>query len=139
MDDLTQKALKFAMEKHKGQVDDQGLPFILHPMQVARILDSVTDDINLIASALLHDTIEDTGATYEELKREFNEDIANLVYEVTKEGKKDNHGFYFPRLKTQRGIMLKFADRLSNISRMEAWDEKRRQHYLKSSKFWKSE
>ena len=59
--------------------------------------------------------------------------------EVTHEGRKDEIGYYFPRLKTQRGIVLKFADRISNLSRMESWDDNRKNHYLRKSKFWKSE
>ena len=49
------------------------------------------------------------------------------------------NGYWSPRLKTKRGIILKFADRLSNLSRIESWDKKRQEHYLKKSKFWKSE
>ena len=82
--------------------------------------------------------IEDTETEYGEIAIKFNEDIADLVMEVTHEGNKDT-GYYFPRLKTKRGIILKFADRLSNLSRMECWDEERQQHYLKRSKFWKNE
>ena len=57
--------------------------------------------------------------------------------EVTHEGQKDEYGYYFPRLKSQTGIMLKLADRLSNISRMQSWSKKRRSHYLRKTKFWK--
>jgi (p)ppGpp synthase/HD superfamily hydrolase len=57
--------------------------------------------------------------------------------EVTHEESNDNFGYYFPRLKTREGIMIKLADRLSNISRMDSWDIARREHYLKKTKFWK--
>lgn len=57
--------------------------------------------------------------------------------EVTHEGQKDEYGYYFPRLKTKEGIMLKFADRLSNLSRMDNWNERRVAHYIKKSRFWK--
>lgn len=137
---LVDKALKFAKQKHKDQLDDNGRPYIIHPIQAADILDIVASgDANLIASAYLHDVIEDCGVTYEELVKEFNKDIADLVNEVSHEGQKDVKGRYFPRLKTKRGIMLKFADRLSNLSRMESWNEKRQEDYLRKSKFWKSE
>lgn len=132
---IIMKAIAYASKKHRGQLDDTGKPYMVHPSQVAQILMRVTDDENLIAAGYLHDTIEDTDTTYEDLVKEFNKDVADLVMEVTHEGKKDT-GYYFPRLKTQRGIMLKFADRLSNISRMEAWNEGRKAHYLKKSKFW---
>lgn len=136
---LIQKAMYFAQEVHRGQKRDDGQPFITHPIEVARILEQVTDDENLIAAALLHDVIEDTFVTYDGLVDLFGVDIADLVNEVTHEGQQDSRGFYFPRLKTQRGIILKFADRLSNISDMKTWDDKRKQHYLNKSKFWRSE
>lgn len=141
MTDIVDKARWFAENAHLGQYRDDGLVFIVHPKRTAMIIDLITSgkDKNLIAAAWLHDTIEDTDTTYEDLVREFNQDVADLVNEVTQEGKPDSHGYYFPRLKTQRGIMLKFADRLTNIGDMQNWDDKRRAHYLRKSKFWKSE
>lgn len=136
---IVERARVFAMEKHKGQLDDDGWPYIFHPDRVACIIREITEDQDLIAAAYLHDTIEDTSTTYDELVRSFGSIIADLVMEVTHEGKKDEYGYWFPRLKTKKGIMLKFADRLSNLSRMGSWDEKRKEHYLKKSKFWKSE
>lgn len=138
--DLIKKAYNYAHEKHKNQKDDEGLPYFTHPNQVAEILKRVTlRDPELICAAYLHDVIEDCNVTYEELLTEFGQDIADLVNEVTHEGKKDYKGYYFPRLHSQRGIMLKLADRLSNVSRMGAWDEERKKHYLKRTKFWKSQ
>lgn len=138
--EIIAKAILFAQKKHGNTLDDDGRVFFwAHPNQVARILSQVTDDENLIAAGYLHDTIEDTDTTYEELVKEFNQDVADLVMEVTQEGQKDSKGYYFPRLKTQRGIMLKFADRLSNLSRLKSWSEQRKEHYLKRSKFWRSE
>ena len=99
-------------------------------------LQRVSNDPNLLAAAYLHDVVEDCGVTYEDLVREFNQDIADLVMEVTHEGDKTK-GYYFPRLHSKRGIMLKFADRLSNISRMDSWSESRQNQYLRKSKFWK--
>lgn len=137
---LIMKAYNFALAKHKGQKDDNGESYFrAHCAQTFEILEVITKDENLLCAALLHDTLEDTNTTYAELVKEFNQDVADLVNEVTQEGQKDEFGYYFPRLKTQRGIMLKFADRLSNISRMQAWNEERKQQYLKRSKFWKSE
>lgn len=137
---IINKARQFATKAHEGQLRDDGKPYINHPITVARILLALYGDenvdANLIAAAYLHDTIEDTSTTYEDLLQEFGQDIADLVMEVTHEGD-DTHGFYFPRLNTQRGIMLKFADRLSNIADMESWSDKRKAHYLKKSKFWK--
>jgi len=139
-EDKLLKAIAFAQEKHRGQLDDSGKDYFEeHCLQVYNILNTVTEDQNLLCAALLHDTYEDTDTTYEEVLQIFGRDIADLVNEVTQEGQKDSKGYYFPRLKTERGILLKFADRLSNLSRMEAWDNKRREQYLRKSKFWKSE
>lgn len=131
--------MAFAVQKHGDQKDDCGKDyFASHLVQVAQILMHVTKDNEIIAAAFLHDTLEDTDTTYEELEATFGKRIAGLVHEVTHEGKKDEKGFYFPRLESRDAILIKFADRLSNLSRMESWDEKRKQHYLKKSKFWKS-
>jgi len=133
------KAMVFAINKHKGQLDDEGKEYSLHLQQVVEILEKVTNDEDILSAGWLHDTLEDTNTTYEELVNEFGHEIAGLVMEVTHEGKKDSHGFYFPRLKSKSAIMIKFADRLSNLSRMSTWDEKRKEQYLKRSKFWRSE
>lgn len=140
MNKLLEKAISFAETKHKGQLDDSGNDyFTAHCLQVLALL-AITQpkDVNLHCAAVLHDTIEDTETTFDELQKEFGNDISCLVNEVTHEGSKDYIGYYFPRLKTKRGILLKFADRLSNLSRMQPWDISRQEHYLKKSKFWKS-
>jgi len=134
---LEKRALEYAYTKHLGQVDDDGLPYIFHCMDVHTILKTVTNDQEILAAAYLHDTLEDTNATYDELKERFGQRVADLVLEVTHEGKKDNYGFYFPRLKSRDAILIKFADRLSNLARMDSWDDERKQQYLNKSKFWK--
>jgi len=137
---LIRKAIDFALIKHEGQLDDEGKDFFdAHCMKVFAVLSVVCPrDTNLLCAGILHDTLEDTSCTLEELETEFGKDISSLVNEVTHEGSKDYKGFYFPRLKSKRGILLKFADRLSNLSRMNAWDIARQEHYLKRSRFWKS-
>ena len=138
--DIILKSIIFSREKHKDQLDDDGLSyFISHIEQVVKIIRNVTEDENIICAAYLHDTLEDTETTYDELKNEFGEVIANLVFELTQEGKKDSKGYYFPRLHSKEAILIKFADRLSNLSRMSSWEPKRQMQYLKKSKFWKSE
>ena len=137
---LLDKALRFAYLKHIGQ-SYNGKPFINHPITTEAILALVCpQDTSLRCAGYLHDTIEDTDTTYAELKSIFGKEIADLVKEVTKKQPKDkSKSAYFPHLKTQRGIMLKFADRLSNISNMQNWDKKKKQWYLNKSKFWRSE
>lgn len=135
---MIKKAYEFAKKAHGSSLDDIGKNYFqAHIEQVVSIIKMVTKDPEIIASAYLHDVIEDCGVTYNELVKEFGSRVADLVMEVTHEGKKDNYGRYFPRLETREGIVIKFADRLSNLSRMEAWSDKRKKHYLRKSKFWK--
>lgn len=132
-------AWEFAKGAHKGVTDDMGKDyFSVHVAHVVDILLQVTDDEILLKAACLHDTIEDTDITYEEVARLFGKPVADLVMEVTHEGTKETGGHYFPRLSSYRGYLLKFADRLSNLSRMDAWDKGRKEHYLARSRFWKS-
>lgn len=139
MSDLVHYAISFAIDKHKGQKDDDGRDYIIHPMTVGALLMCVTNDQDIIAAGYLHDVLEDTDTSYLELKEAFGARVADLVYEVTHEGKKDEHGYYFPRLKSKDAILIKFADRLSNLSRMSSWDPARQEQYLRKSKFWRSE
>ena len=134
-----EKAKEFAKNKHNGQVDDSGKNYFnVHIEQVVSILQCITEDEDIISAGYLHDTIEDTQTTKEELVIEFGERVASLVLEVTHEGDK-TLGYYFPRLLSRDAILIKFADRLSNLSRMEAWSDKRKNHYLSRSKFWNHE
>jgi GTP diphosphokinase / guanosine-3',5'-bis(diphosphate) 3'-diphosphatase len=137
MDKLSE-AIEFAFEKHKGQLDDDNNPYYEHLSQVVSILEKTTNDNDILAAAWLHDVVEDCGVTYNELKEKFGKNIADLVMEVTHDDH-GNKGYTFPRLKHKEAIMIKFADRLSNISRMSAWDDDRREHYLRRSKFWKKD
>ncbi len=133
-------AYLFGKEKHKGQTDDDGNDYFeAHCIVVKDILGNITGDYEILKAGLLHDTLEDTDTTYNELKENFGKKVADLVFEVTQEGKKDQHGYYFPRLQSKDAILIKFADRLSNLSRMSSWDIKRQHQYLSKSKFWKSE
>jgi (p)ppGpp synthase/HD superfamily hydrolase len=130
----------FSKKKYERELDDDGKTpyFDSHILKVVAILRCVTSDQNIITAAYLHDTIEDSGTTYQEIAELFGGRVAGLVYEVTHEGK-GRENYYFPRLKSREAIMLKFADRLSNISRMTVWPEDKQADYLRRSKFWKTE
>ena len=78
------KAYDFALKAHKTQKRDEGVPYIIHPVAVADILSDLKLDSATIATGLLHDTIEDTYATYDNIKEEFGEEVADLVDGVTK-------------------------------------------------------
>ena len=78
------KAYDFALKAHKTQIRDEGIPYIAHPIAVADILSDLKLDSATIATGLLHDTIEDTKATYKTVEKEFGKEVADLVDGVTK-------------------------------------------------------
>ena len=78
------KAYNFALDAHQNQKRDEGVPYIIHPVAVADILSDLKLDSATIATGLLHDTIEDTHATYDTIKDEFGQEVADLVDGVTK-------------------------------------------------------
>ena len=78
------KAYNFAIKAHENQKRDSGDPYSNHPIAVANILTELKLDSATIATGLLHDTIEDTHATYETIKNEFGQEVADLVDGVTK-------------------------------------------------------
>lgn len=131
-------AKTFAAVRHSGQKDDDGNDYYMHHLlPVCEALMQLTNDEEIWMAGILHDVLEDTDVTYEELKDKFGQRVADLVNEVTDEGEADSYGKYFPRLKSKEGIMIKFIDRASNISRMNCWHKERQDHYLKKSVFWK--
>lgn len=141
---LVDKALEFASERHKGQLDDLGRPyFFAHVVQVYGTLIDVSDDTEVLCAGLLHDTLDDTKTSYKELKKIFTPNIAEIVRMVTH----SEEGKYFPHLKPtneynvlfHKAVLVKFADRLSNLSRMESWSDDKRSEYINSSVFWYTE
>ncbi len=132
------KARTFAAVRHSGQKDDDGNDYYMHHLvPVCEALMILTNDEEIIMAGVLHDTLEDTDTTYEELVENFGKRVADLVHEVTHEGTNDSYGFYFPRLKSADAILIKLVDRASNISRMDSWAGGRKKQYLKRTKFWK--
>ena len=81
------KAYEYANLMHAGQMRNSGDPYIVHPLNVAYILSEMHADTDTICAGLLHDTLEDTKSTKEEIENLFNSDVANLVDGVTKMGK----------------------------------------------------
>ena len=78
------RAYKFAEKLHSGQYRVSEEPYIIHPVEVAKILAALRVDKHTLMASILHDTIEDTGITSEQLGQEFGEDVLNLVQGVTK-------------------------------------------------------
>ena len=137
--DLESKARCLAFDLFNFILDDTQKPYFIHLCQVVRILREVTDDPEILAAGWLHDLLEDTDYSRENLLSEFGQRVHDLVMEVTHEKKPndENYGFYFPRLKTRDGMLIKFADRLSNLTRIDGWGKDRYDQYLRRSKFWK--
>ena len=120
------KAYNFAIKAHSNQKRDSGDPYIVHPIAVANILTELKLDSATIATGLLHDTIEDTIATYDTVKKEFGEEVADLVNGVTKLSALENKALSnskaenFRKLilatsKDIRVLLVKLADRLHNM------------------------
>ena len=121
------KAYNFALKAHEKQKRDEGSPYIIHPVAVANILTELKLDSATIATGLLHDTIEDTHATYQTIKeRIWFEEVADLVDGVTKISEFENQAMSnskaenFRKLilatsKDIRVLLVKLADRLHNM------------------------
>ncbi len=120
------KAYNFALDAHQNQKRDEGVPYIIHPVAVANILTELKLDSATITTGLLHDTIEDTNVTYETVKKEFGQEVANLVEGVTKlsaledkvsdNSKAENfRKLILATSKDIRVLLVKLADRLHNM------------------------
>jgi GTP pyrophosphokinase len=128
--ELLERAFIFASERHEGQQRRSGEDFILHPLGVAKILAELGRDDTTLAAALIHDTVEDTHATVEEIRAEFGEEVANLVEGVTKltriqfqsreQAQAENYRkMVMAMAEDYRVILIKLADRLHNMRTIE--------------------
>lgn len=140
-EELILRALDFAIDKHKDQKRDTGEPYIIHPIAVADILLQYGLDAKAISAALLHDVVEDSGVTPEELKVLFGEEVAELVNGVSRvktlrykssanENDESLRKMFLAMAKDIRVIFIKLADRLHN---MRTLDSVSKEHQIRKS------
>ncbi|MDA0997369.1 MAG: bifunctional (p)ppGpp synthetase/guanosine-3',5'-bis(diphosphate) 3'-pyrophosphohydrolase [Proteobacteria bacterium] len=129
-EDMINRAYVFAMKAHGSQKRASGDPYFSHPIEVAGILTRYKVDTATIVTALLHDTIEDTAATYDEISKQFNEEIARLVDGVTKltrisfvsdqaKQAENFRKFLLAMSEDIRVLLVKLADRLHNMQTLK--------------------
>ncbi len=141
---LVEKAYYFAYTAHAGQKRKSGEAYIMHPVAVAKILLSFGMDYQSVIAALLHDVVEDTPVTSEEVKKRFGEDVALLVEGVTKLGKVPLAGREEQQAENLRKLLLamsedirviiiKLADRLHNMRTLKYVPEQKRRDTAKET------
>lgn len=128
--DIVSKAYEYAKKAHEGQFRESGEPYFVHPDHVAKILMDLGLDDETIAGGYLHDVVEDTEYTYEDIAKEFNETIADLVKGVTKLDKmkfaskeeaqaENTRNMMMAMAQDIRIIFIKLADRLHNMRTLQ--------------------
>lgn len=132
--DLLDKAYAMAEKAHDGQLRESGEPYITHPLEVAHILADLEMDCTTIIAGLLHDTVEDTNCSFEDIKEQFGESAAMLVDGVTKLDKipyttkeelqaENLRKMFLAMAKDIRVILIKLADREHNINTLKYMPE----------------
>lgn len=140
---MIKDAYLLAREKHQGQVRRSGEPYITHPVAVAKILASLGSGPQTLTAALLHDVVEDTDVTFEEVEKMFGKEIRDIVDGVTKIGQlsfnveaeqSDNHQkMLLAMAKDIRVILIKIADRLHNIRTLSSMPEDKQERIARET------
>ncbi len=131
---ILHKAYVYSARVHQGQMRLSGEPYLTHPLAVASLLSEMRLDVVTVAVGLLHDTVEDTFATEDEIRQEFGDEIADLVGGLTKlakvefQSREEHQAENFRKMllamsKDIRIILIKLADRLHNMRTLEYMDE----------------
>ncbi len=142
--DAVERAFVFACEHHADQLRRSGEDFIIHPVGVAKICAGMRLDTETLCAALLHDTVEDTSASLEEVREEFGEEIATLVDGVTKltgitfqsrdERQAENYRKMIVAMSADvRVILIKLADRLHNMRTLGPMPKQKQQEKAKET------
>ena len=145
-DDLTalESAFQFARRYHQGQTRDSGEPYMVHPIMVGHILAEMRMDVVAIQTGLLHDVVEDTSVTVDQVRKEFGEDVARCVDGVTKLTKldffsaEDRQAESFRKMllamvEDIRVIMVKLADRMHNMRTLGYLSPERRERIARET------
>ena len=141
---LLKKAYVFAARAHKGQVRRSGEPYLSHPLEVARMLSEMRLDSVTLAAGLLHDVLEDTDVTPADLKKDFGEEIADLVEGVTKISRVQEASPETRQAESIRKIILamtddlrvifiKLADRVHNLKTLKFLDENKQKQIARET------
>jgi GTP pyrophosphokinase len=142
---IVEKAYEWAARFHEGQMRKSGEPYLSHPMEVAYILAQMKLDLPTIAAGLLHDVVEDSQVSIEEIKKEFGEEVAFIVDGLTKlkslpesvdkltKQAESLRKIIFAMSKDLRVILVKLADRLHNMRTLEYQAEHKRQRIAKET------
>ncbi|MBQ6487376.1 bifunctional (p)ppGpp synthetase/guanosine-3',5'-bis(diphosphate) 3'-pyrophosphohydrolase [Candidatus Saccharibacteria bacterium] len=127
MGKLLDKAIVYATEKHSGDFrKGTSVPYIVHPLEAVAIVASITDDDDILAAAALHDVVEDTGTPLEEIRKEFNDHIADLVASESEDKREDQPAedtwkirkeetITFLKTASYESKLIAIGDKLSNI------------------------
>jgi guanosine-3',5'-bis(diphosphate) 3'-pyrophosphohydrolase len=139
--DLIRKAYDYAVKYHGSQVRESGDPYYQHPIEVAKIIADMKLDVGTIVAAILHDTIEDTTLTLEEIEKEFGQEVSRLVNGVTKLTKIEFQPDYVRQAENFRKLLLamsddirvliiKLADRLHNMRTIDFVTSPEKRHRI---------
>jgi len=142
--EIIRKAYDFSLKHHQGQTRASGEPYLIHPLEVSLVLADMKLDSTAISAGLLHDAIEDTGVTHEDVRREFGEQVVHIVEGVTKidkinmasreERQAENvRKMVLAMVDDIRVVLIKLADRLHNMRTLKHLPEERRQQVAKET------
>ena len=142
--EIIRKAYDFSLKHHQGQTRASGEPYLIHPLEVSLVLADMKLDSTAISAGLLHDAIEDTPVTHEDIRREFGDQVVHIVEGVTKidkinlasreERQAENvRKMVLAMVDDIRVVLIKLADRLHNMRTLKHLPEERRQQVAKET------